>query len=55
VGFVIDADGRTHALHVAQSADPLLDQAALEAVERAQPLPRLDGPVEVDIDFQLSD
>jgi TonB family protein len=55
VSFLIDGDGRTHAARVTKSADPLLDRAALDAVARAEPLPRLDGPVEVELDFQLSE
>jgi TonB family protein len=54
VGFSVGRDGRAHDLRVVRGADPLLDQAAREAVERAAPLPVLDGPVEVDVEFQLT-
>jgi protein TonB len=55
VSFLIDAEGRTYGARITKSADPLLDRAALDAVERASPLPRLEGPVEVELDFQLSE
>ena len=34
VEFVVDADGRVSDEHVARSADPILDRAALAAVRR---------------------
>ena len=55
VAFSIGTDGRPQQVRVVHGSDALLDDAAREAVERAAPLPLLDGPVEIDLDFRLSD
>jgi protein TonB len=54
VGFAVAPDGRPLGLRVVRSADPLLDEAAREAVERAAPLPLVEGPIELDLEFQLN-
>jgi periplasmic protein TonB len=55
VEFAVGADGSAEALSVVQSAGELLDGAAREAVERAGPLPRVPGRVQVPVRFRLSD
>ena len=52
VRFFVGADGRPHDV-TASDGEATLQRAAIEAVERAAPLPFVDGPVEVDEDFRL--
>jgi protein TonB len=54
VAFTVGVDGKPVGLKVVRGVDALLDDAAREAVERAAPLPRLDGPVEIDLEFALT-
>jgi protein TonB len=54
IGFMVAPDGHPLGLRVVHSADPVLDEAARDAVERAAPLPLVEGPIEVDLEFQLS-
>jgi len=54
ITFVVGADGHPRDITVRRGADPLLDEAAREAVLRAAPLPPL-GPAELDLDFHLDD
>ncbi len=53
VSFVIGSDGRPRDSRTTRSVDPLLDRAAIEAIERAAPLPLIDGPIEIELDFRL--
>jgi protein TonB len=53
VSFVVGGDGHPRDVHATHGADPLLDEAAIDAVKRAAPLPVVDGPVEVELDFRL--
>ena len=52
--FHVRPDGSAE-IEVVRSADPSLDEAAREAVIAAAPLPRLQGPQEIDLDFRLTD
>lgn len=52
VHFNVGADGRPRDIS-ASDGDALLQQAAVEAVERAAPLPFVDGPLDVDVDYRL--
>jgi len=54
IAFVVGADGHPRNLTIRQAVDPLLEEAAREAVLRAAPLPPL-GPAELDLDFHLED
>ncbi|MCS6912390.1 MAG: energy transducer TonB [Myxococcales bacterium] len=53
--FRVGADGRAQDLEVIHSAHPWLDEAARQAVIRAAPLPPVDGPQIVTIEFHLHD
>jgi len=53
IAFVVGTDGHPRNI-TTQAADPLLEEAAREAVLRAAPLPPL-GPAELDLDFHLDD
>ncbi len=54
VRFVIDQTGAVTSTTVAHSVDPLLDDAAIDAVKEAAPFPRqLAGPREVNLEFRL--
>ncbi len=53
VSFLVGADGRPRGARTTRSVDPLLDRAALDAIERAAPLPLIEGAVEVELDFRL--
>jgi protein TonB len=58
IGFRVLADGKVADLRVRRGAAPALDEAALDAVRRAAPLPAAlaaSGPLEVDLDFRLSE
>ncbi len=52
IAFFVGADGQPRQITVLRGADPLLDEAAREAVQRAAPLPPL-GAAELDLDFRL--
>ncbi|MEO6953503.1 MAG: TonB family protein [Polyangia bacterium] len=52
VRFTIGGDGRPLGIATADG-DALLQRAAVEAVERAAPLPLVDGPIDVDLDYRL--
>jgi TonB family protein len=54
VAFTVAPDGRVERISVKRSADPLLDEAACDAVRRAAPLPPI-GNAEIEIDFHLAD
>jgi TonB family protein len=55
VRFEIGADGRAHDVRVARSSgEPLLDAAAARAVVAAGVLPRVYGPLEVPVSFELA-
>lgn len=54
VSFRVGNDGRVEQVAVRAGADPLLDDAAVEAVRRAAPLPPI-GDAEVELDFRLTD
>lgn len=54
IAFHVAPDGEVSDLAVRHSADPALDQAALDAVRKAAPLPPL-GAVEVELDFHLDE
>ena len=54
VAFTVGADGRPRDLKIVRGVDALLDGAAREAVERAAPLPLVSGPIELELDFQLT-
>lgn len=54
VAFHVGGDGRVDRAVVRAGADPLLDDAALDAVRRAAPLPPI-GDAEVELDFRLTD
>jgi outer membrane biosynthesis protein TonB len=54
VKFTIGADGHPQAIATTEG-DPLLQSAAREALERAAPFPILEGPIELDIDYRLSE
>jgi protein TonB len=51
--FTVAADGSVGGLRVKRGVDPMLDDAALEAVREAAPLPAALGFVEVELDFRL--
>jgi protein TonB len=54
VRFEIDAQGRAHGVRVVRSSgEPLLDAAAARAVIAAGVLPRVYGPLEVPVSFEL--
>jgi TonB family protein len=54
VRFEIDAEGRARDVAVVRSSgQPLLDAAAARAVEDAGVLPRVPGPLEIPIRFEL--
>ena len=56
VRFEIGADGRAHDVRVVRSSgDARLDGAAERAVVRAGVLPRVYGPLEVPVRFELRD
>jgi protein TonB len=55
VRFEIGSDGRAHDVRVARSSgEPLLDAAATRAVVAAGVLPRVYGPLEVPVSFELA-
>lgn len=55
VRFEIGADGRAHGVRVTRSSgEPLLDAAAARAVVAAGVLPRVYGPLEVPVSFELA-
>jgi protein TonB len=55
VRFEIGADGRAREVRVARSSgEPLLDAAAARAVVAAGVLPRVYGPLEVPVSFELA-
>jgi protein TonB len=54
VAFRVAADGGVGSLRVKQGVDEMLDQAALEAVRSAAPLPAaLSGDGELEVPFQF--
>ena len=54
LALAIDDDGSVH-VEVVRSADPMLDDAAREAVLAAAPLPVVHGPLTIDLEFRLLD
>jgi len=55
VRFEIGADGRARDVRVARSSgEPMLDAAAARAVVAAGVLPRVYGPLEVPVSFELA-
>jgi protein TonB len=55
VRFEIGAEGRAQGVHVVRSSgEPLLDAAAVRAVLAAGVLPRVYGPLEVPVSFELA-
>ena len=55
VRFEIDPEGLAREVAVVRSSgDPRLDAAAVRAVETAGSLPRVYGPLEVPVHFELS-
>ena len=55
VRFEIGAEGRARAVRVVRSSgEPLLDAAAARAVVAAGVLPRVYGPLEVPVSFELA-
>ncbi|MFQ5458560.1 MAG: TonB family protein [Myxococcota bacterium] len=55
VRFGIRKDGRVDRLAIARSSGHrLLDRASLKTIERAQPLPFIDGALEVPVVFRLT-
>ena len=55
VRFEIGAEGRAHDVRVVRSSGvPLLDAAAARAVLAAGELPRVYGPLEVPVSFELA-
>jgi protein TonB len=55
VRFEIGAEGRAHGVRVVRSSgEPLLDAAAVRAVLAAGVLPRVYGPLEVPVSFELA-
>jgi protein TonB len=54
VRFEIGAEGRAQGVQVVRSSgEPLLDAAAVRAVLAAGALPRVYGPLEVPVSFEL--